>query len=469
MSPQRWSLKSRRRISWLGLIALSGGMLLVYLFFDRPQLSRSLNPITPLIYLGTGVVLMIWGLRELISELFSAFSRLKIGRGPRFHVRMPREAQVYVLILFVLFLGALLGRSNMLLLVFGLMAGPFVLNGGVTLSMLKKTTVRRVLPPFAVAGQNFSVGLKLSNRKRWLSSWMLIVEDGLRNAREQLGPAVLFTRVPPKSESAGAYDVNPAHRGIYEFGPLQVMSRFPLGLMERSVEFGGIEELIVYPRIGRLTSLWRSQFESGSALVERHQGQFGIGGDEFHRLREYRSGDNRRAIHWRTTARRSELMIREYQPHQDRRLLLLLDLWQPSHPADTDLERVEGAISFAASVCADQTRQGTAADVRLIICGESVDTATGHGDERSTDALLCRLALAQAGSAPPTVSVLKELSDEIAGECRKLLITTRPGGEPTVRGLLDDAPRQNSDAAISDWTIIEATPDVVDEWVCFED
>ena len=95
------------------------------------------------------------------------------------------------------------------------------------------------------------------------------------NAGEQLQPAVLFTRVAPHSRREAAYEICPARRGLYEFGPVRVLSRFPLGLMERSFELGGVEQLIVYPRIGRLTPRWRQSADSGEAVFNSARLQSG--------------------------------------------------------------------------------------------------------------------------------------------------------------------------------------------------
>ncbi len=59
----------------------------------------------------------------------------------------------------VIFSGSLLGRSNMLMLVFSMMAGPFVVNGWITYSMLKRTAVERVVPERVMAGEPITVEL----------------------------------------------------------------------------------------------------------------------------------------------------------------------------------------------------------------------------------------------------------------------------------------------------------------------
>ncbi len=378
-------------MSWLWLVAIASGLALIRLYFDHPRLAKNSNPFIAIIYLGTGCVLVLWGLRALIGEIAAILYKRRNRPARRYSVRMPRAAFAYMLILAVLCLGALLGHSNMLMLVFGLTAGPFVLNGQMTLGILSRLRLTRKLPAYATVDQNFSVALCLSNQKRFLSSWMVVAEDFVQVPGEQLQPAVLFTCVPARSQREAAYEIRPTRRGVHEFGPVRVLSRFPLGLMERSFELGQVEQLIVYPRVGRLKARWRRSADRGETVAECVPVRAGAGDDEFHRLREYRGGDNPRDIHWRTTARRNQLMVREFQPNRRQNLLLVVDLWLPPTPHAADLERVELAVSFAATVCVDQVGAGTESGVDLVLCGER--TSSGSGLEGSIGGILEQLAL----------------------------------------------------------------------------
>ena len=322
--------RPRRTLSWLGLAAILGGLTLIWLYFDNPHLTKNPSPVFGMTYLGTGCILILWGLRALAGEIAGIFGKWRNRPARQYRVSMPREAFIYGLILLVLCAGALLGRSNMLMLVFGLMAGPFILNGQVTLGILRRLHVERSLPEHATVGENFSVKLSLTNRKHLLSSWMVSAEDMVQAPHEQLQPAVLFACVPSQSTRQAVYEIRPAHRGLYEFGPVRVMSRFPLGLMERSIDLGLVERFVVYPRIGRLKPNWRRAVAAGELASDLARIGHSASDDEFHRLREYRRGDNPRAIHWRTTARRNELMVKEFQHGRSQDLLLAVDLWLPA-------------------------------------------------------------------------------------------------------------------------------------------
>lgn len=449
----------------LAVVVLATGLLLIFLFFDNPRLTGTRNPLTIAIYLGTGTVLILWALRTIVAETLSTVTRKMVRRARRYHVRATREAIAYVVILFALFWGALLGRSNMLLLVFALMAGPFVVNGWVTLQMLRATQARRSLPPYAFVGQPFSVEVRLSNAKRWLSSWMVTVQDRLRSPSGEINPAVLFGRVPPRSESTGSYLVRPSQRGRYEFGPVQVASQFPLGLMQRSVEMGPTEDLVVFPRIGRLTSAWRQLMMSGDEIIDQPWARKGAHDDEFHGLREYRSGDSRRAIHWRTTARRSELMVREFQESRDEALRIVVDLWQPRRAHAEDLLRVELAISLAATICTEHCHANRHSDLSLIICGAGCERWEGAATDAALPLLLEPLALAEAGDYRGLPAVLDELGDHPGYRVRDLIITSRP--QRLRNAAIPDKDLFDHPSA-RQWQVVRTQPAEAGTWLEFE-
>lgn len=454
-SPNSTRGKTRRQTPWLGLFTLCGGIGLVLLYHYKPGVARGGSMFAKAFYLGTGVILALWGLGAVIGELWPRLGRLHAGPSRRYRVKMPLQAVAYLVILIALFVGALVGRSNMLMLVFGLMAGPFVLNGSITFSMLKGTHAARRLPERAFVGELFSVEVLLFNRKRLFSSWMMVVEDRLAGAREDLPAAVLFTRVPPRSERAGSYQVRLAHRGQYLFGPLQVVSRFPLGLMERAVVLDQVDALLVYPRIGTLSPTWYQQTAASNELVHRPQSRRGAFDDEFHRLREYRAGDNPRAIHWRTSARRNELMVREYHQNRDQDLFLLLDLWVPERPSESDRERVELAVSFAATLCVEQCRQTGDCLLLLGISGNQTSHWEAAASELSIDSFLERLALADAGPSLQLADLRRQLVPRCGPTARMMLITTRKLNQERVSELLP------ADDTLSALQVVEADPQIL--------
>jgi uncharacterized protein (DUF58 family) len=97
--------------------------------------------------------------------------------------------------------------------------------------------------------------------------------------------------------------------------------------------------------------------QSGQRSWRRNQGP--VEGD-FYGLRDWRSGDSRRWIHWRSSAKRQELLVRQFEQHRSQDFVVLLDLFQrPGALSENHAERlVETAISFVATVLSEHCRRG---------------------------------------------------------------------------------------------------------------
>lgn len=470
MSAPDWDVKPRVAVEWLELASLASGLGLIGLSLDGSTFQVESLPFVSLLLAGLGALLVLWGGRRIGSAIWALALRILRPWGTtHYRLHFQREAYLYTLMLLVTGVGALLGGSNLLLLVFALMAGPFIVGGQVTLLVLRRLKVTRILPEFAVVGQGFPVRVRLANRKPLLSAWMIVAADTVTNVREVVRPAVLFTRVPPWGERETMYVVRPSRRGRYRFGPLRVTCGFPLGLVARSFELGATQELIVYPRIGRLTGSWQEMFRGGTRAAERVAAGIGICDDEFHRLREYRGGDNPRAIHWRTTARRNELMVREYLHHHDPDLWLVLDLWQPDHPTDEDLECVEAAVSLAATICAAQARVAGDVELHLEICGQNRSRTAWGREAQPLSALLSQLALAEAGASAELADALRESRQLSDPETRRVLISTRPVEGGLASALREREPGETAGEVLGCFQTIHCRAGSPSDYVCYDD
>jgi uncharacterized protein (DUF58 family) len=324
----------------------------------------------------------------------------------------------------------MLTKSNMLLLVFALMAGPFVINGWMTFGMLQATRVARLAPPRAMAGELFSVELTLSNTRPLMSIWIMSVRDTISHVHEELNATVLFARVPPRASQSGHYQLQLMRRGRYVLGPLLTFSRFPLGLVERSRLFADSAEILVYPRIGHLSASFRRRWMGATELVARPQPHSGVFHDEFHRLREFRTGDNPRDIHWRTSARRGELILREYQQNRDFNLAVVLDLWQPAAQKGLPSAFIERVLSFTATMIVEHGRTCRDAILSLSATGATSFTWQGQGTSSSLETLLDNLAVLDPGPAVESKTLVEELMQRVSPSTKIVLLTTRPSDQP---------------------------------------
>ncbi len=129
----------------------------------------------------------------------------------------------------------------------------------------------------------------------------------------------------PGATYALSYHVTPPDRGECRFAKINVRFTTPLGLLIRASAFDRPQTVRVYPNLLQTAQhdllARRNRLRQMGLRQARLHGR----GLEFERLREYRSDDDLRRIDWKASARRHELVTREYQIERSQHLLLLLD------------------------------------------------------------------------------------------------------------------------------------------------
>lgn len=123
------------------------------------------------------------------------------------------------------------------------------------------------------------------------------------------------------------YELECTRRGIYAGGPVQISSGFPFGMGVASRSIDVPSPVIVHPRwveLGSFPLLEAVSAPSESIHDRRRRG----GGLEFYGIREYRSGDSLRHVHWKSAARTGRLLLREYEDEPASRLGVLIDCGQ---------------------------------------------------------------------------------------------------------------------------------------------
>ncbi|RLT01460.1 MAG: DUF3488 domain-containing protein [Planctomycetota bacterium] len=396
------------------------------------------SPQKLLIVLGVGFLLV-----TLLSMLLRPWLTLLAQKiGIRSRMLLPREGIVYLGIMLVIAIAALTGGNpdtgNMLLLIFGMMAGPFVFNGWVVVAMLARVKVSRHLPVSVAAGTLFSVEIRLQNGKKLLSSRLVEVRDVIQGLKVRDEGKVVFVCVAPGQQRSAHYDISISRRGLYQFGPIRLSSRFPLGIGERGHVVSADDEVIVHPKIGRLLAAWTRRECEFAESGARSNARIGLYDDEFHGIREYRSGDNPRAIHWRSSARHGQIMVRQHEQHREADLIVLLDLHSSQGFSEPLQER---AISLAATICVEQTRMSTSGRYRLMIAGHELQQVECSGSGGFRDAALKELAVCQPSVKAELGSMLLAVcQSSLAPNSRFVLITPRP---EVARLLADSIAQEN--------------------------
>jgi len=200
-------------------------------------------------------------------------------------------------------------------------------------------------------------------------------------------------------------------RGRYLLGPFTAGSGFPIGLANWRRTLTAEEEIVVLPRLGSLRrGVLRRHLQQHSPTVgqartvpRRHPSAQ----TDFHGMRSFQPGDSPRWIHWRTSARRGELMVKEFEETPSDNLILIVDPYIAPNASGDD-RNLEEVLSLAATICWEWCRQK---GDRLVLGIAGADPIVRGGVTGVTLALeqLRALALEPGGAAPNIALLLERL------------------------------------------------------------
>ena len=175
--------------------------------FVLPITFEEFRGLNKYLLIGLGCLMLVVGLFNLFFGRY--LSRVLTKAGKRSRVVVPREGVGYLGIMLVLAVGGLLGQRNMPLMIFGLMCGPFILNGAIVYRMLKGISIRRHCPDRTNAGDFVGIEIEVENTKRRVGSHLLEVRDQIErrddhNRQPAAEGSVTFVRIPGWRISLGA-------------------------------------------------------------------------------------------------------------------------------------------------------------------------------------------------------------------------------------------------------------------------
>ncbi|MGH3440705.1 MAG: DUF58 domain-containing protein [Nitriliruptorales bacterium] len=189
------------------------------------------------------------------------------------------------------------------------------------------------------------VELELRNEGRFPTASLVVRDEAPSAIAEQtrfvLGP------LRPHRHTSVTYGLQGRRRGRFTIGPASVELRDPFGIARRPVRFGRTDEVVVYPPVWALPDLLPRGGRKGTTS-EGTTRPFAPSG-EFATVREYVRGDDLRKVHWRSTAHRGELMVKQEEAPRDAQATVVLDLRRDVHQGVGDMSTFEHAVTATAS------------------------------------------------------------------------------------------------------------------------
>lgn len=275
--------------------------------------------------------------------------------------------------------------NNLLYLLLGAMLGATAVSGWVSEQTIRDVEVARRIPRGVPVGQEVTLRYTIRNRKRRMPCLGLeLREDGLPGAAfvPRIGPGQTV-----EARSASTF----VRRGVYPLDTLTLATSFPFGFFRRERDLTVPGELIIWPRTDRRVDPPRAGVGRRATTGAQPSPAPGPRG-EFRGLRDYRQGDDARDIHWRSSARRTTPVIREYDRDASDTLWVCLDV--AAGPGAAGEDAIEIAASLAARATADGRRHG------LVAGGTVVEPGLGRGHLERVLETLARLDLAVDAPSP---------------------------------------------------------------------
>jgi uncharacterized protein (DUF58 family) len=296
----------------------------------------------------------------------------------------------------------------------------------------------RLLTPTRVgAGQVVQVDLEIENVSR-LPTGLLLAEDTVPYS---LGsrPRFVLDRIERGGVSEITYQLRSDVRGKFTIGPLRLRVADAFGLVELGRSFSSRSTLVVSPKVVSLPA----SVMPGSWLGDgegRSRAAAAAGEDDI-APRAYRDGDELRRVHWRSTARYGELMVRREEQQWRNHATVLLDTRRSAHAGSGTASSFEFAVSAAASIGVHLGMQGF--DGQLVTDGGAI-----AGPGIFEDVLLDTLAVIKPSSRPDlsrgisaahpgTTGLFIVIAGRLNADQARALALSHRGNSPALALLLD--------------------------------
>ena len=310
-------------------------------------------------------------------------------------IRLTSEGIRFLLFTIAIGVAAINTGNNLFYLLLAMMLSLVVISGLLSEQCLRRLDFHRHVPDLILANDPTTVTLSVTNRNTWLPSFSLKLLDVA--AGQDLDRGLFVDHLPPQRSVLLSYPILATARGRLRLECVRAETLFPFGLFLKRALYQVPAEILVGPPIRPLSLRFVDELVSeGQGLTLPRRGH----GTQLYNLRLYQPGDDSRAIHWMTTARTSQLVVRETEAEDQRRITIMLSTIAP----DDHDALFERSVMLVASLLWQLSEKYP---LRLIVGGE--DSGLGSGPDHLL-AMLRLLALCERRSSgesdwPPLATV----------------------------------------------------------------
>jgi hypothetical protein len=389
-------------------------------------------------------------------------------------VSLTPEGFAYLTVLIFITLGSIVRNVNLLILMAGIMFAPLILNWRMAVYRIRALRGKRQLPRRIHVNQIANVKWIAENSQRSMPAVNVIVRDQLRRApddRQTLDrineakptsrrgllyrwfgelydriakrkstedtAIARFPRLVAGQSEVQAYQVFFAQRGKYWVGPAEIVCSYPFGLIVSRQRIGQENSFFVAPAVGVLVPTWEQRVNSMAKGAESVRRTRAIEEDEFFALRPWRSGDSRKNIHWRSSAKHGSPIVKQFVERNNRDFAIVLDLHQDDLLPESrgDCETV---LSFAATallnIGADVEGQ-----VSVAVCGTQCETFSSRTVAGVIPEVMPSLSVASGCPMPDLVTGIVSCLESVSDTTPIYVVSSRQQPASLKSGLIVEA------------------------------
>jgi uncharacterized protein (DUF58 family) len=248
--------------------------------------------------------------------------------------------------------------NNLLYLLASLLLALIVVSGILSEQSMRRLGLRAVIPDEIYAARPVQLGARVRNGKRWLPSYSVALEAGAHR--------LYVDRLAAGAERLVTWETTFPRRGRQRLPGVRVLTRFPFGLFLKAGRVALDTDVVVFPTARPLDETWRRRLTASGVRSLPRRGR----GHDLYSLREYRIGDDPRLVHWPSSAKTGELIVRELaaETATNTRIVLVGD-------GTRNAMRLEAALSEAASLAIHVLDSGAAVE----LAGPGLHVPSGRG------------------------------------------------------------------------------------------
>ncbi|MBI5491442.1 MAG: DUF58 domain-containing protein [Deltaproteobacteria bacterium] len=314
--------------------------------------------------------------------------RRRLFRLPR-SLSITTEGKWFIAVLFLIGIAAINTGNNLLYLVLATLLSLIIVSGIMSESTLRGVKVRRTLPSQVYRDMPLIVRLNIENRKRLFPSFSFLVKElpspGLK------ADAAYVVKLGPSGKAVKTARYTFGKRGRQTLPGLKVTTRFPFSLFLKGKEELTEDSVLVFPSIKPMKDI---------SILARHGGDerpyAGKGdGSQLYGLRDYTLEDDSRFIHWKSAARNSRLLVKEFEREREKKVVIVFDNYSAADDA-----AFEKAVDEAASMASHYMDRGCSVGLKTF--SDDIMPRAGYGQLQT---ILRALALIEPAGSQGAIRV----------------------------------------------------------------